>query len=30
MEELAAAVGNQVKSAGDLPLLHYLLAVRPE
>ena len=29
-EELAAAAGYRVESAGRLPLLRYVLAVRPE
>jgi len=30
LEELAATVGYQVESAGRLPLLRYVLAIRPE
>lgn len=30
LEELAAAAGYQVQSSGELPLLRYLLAIRPE
>ena len=30
LEELAAAAGYRVESSGRLPLLHYVLAVRPE
>jgi hypothetical protein len=29
LEELAAAAGYQVESSGQLPLLRYVLAVRP-
>lgn len=30
LEDLAAAAGYQAGSSGDLPLLHYVTAVRPE
>lgn len=30
LEDLVAAAGYQVESRGDLPLLHYVTAVRPE
>ena len=30
LEELAAAAGYRVESAGTLPLLRYVLAIRPE
>jgi hypothetical protein len=30
LEQLAAAAGYQVESSGELPLLRYVLAVRPE
>ena len=30
LEELAATAGYQVQSAGELPLLRYILATRPE
>lgn len=30
LEDLAATAGYQVRSSGDLPLLHYVTAVRPE
>jgi ubiquinone/menaquinone biosynthesis C-methylase UbiE len=30
LEELAAAAGHQVESAGHLPLLRYVVAIRPE
>ena len=30
LEELAATAGYQVESSGNLPLLRYVLAVRPE
>jgi ubiquinone/menaquinone biosynthesis C-methylase UbiE len=30
LEELAATAGYQVESAGHLPLLHYVVAIRPE
>ncbi len=30
LEELAAAAGYRVESSGSLPLLHYVLAIRPE
>jgi hypothetical protein len=29
-EQLAAAAGYQVESSGELPLLRYVLVVRPE
>ena len=30
LEELAAAAGYRVESSGELPLMHYVLAVRPD
>jgi ubiquinone/menaquinone biosynthesis C-methylase UbiE len=30
LEDLAAAAGYRVESRGDLPLLHYVTAIRPE
>jgi hypothetical protein len=30
LEELATAAGYRVESSGELPLLRYVLAVRPE
>jgi hypothetical protein len=30
LEELAATAGYQVESTGQLPLLRYVLAIRPE
>ncbi len=30
LEELAAAAGYHVESAGHLPLLRYVVAIRPE
>jgi hypothetical protein len=30
LEELAAAAGYRVESSGELPLLRYVLAVRPD
>jgi hypothetical protein len=30
LEDLATAAGYRVTASGDLPLLHYAVAVRPE